>query len=83
MFQNLLNEGTFVKNMVARDVRSYFISKKQRRRIHMFKFAVAEVSAINTELSNSCKEKKKYQTDLPSKVKNEVGNMHSDMKHKR
>ena len=49
MFQNLLNEGTFVENMVARDVRSYFISKKQRRRIHMFKFAVAEVSAINTD----------------------------------
>ena len=34
---------------------------------------VAEVSANNTELKNSCKEKENYQIDLPSKVKGEVG----------
>ena len=33
----------------------------------------AEVSAINTELKKLCKEKKKYQIGLPSKVKDEVG----------
>ena len=34
---------------------------------------VAEVSAINTELKNLYNEKKKYQFDLPSKIKVEVG----------
>ena len=54
--------------MATRDVRSYFINKKAENNV-----TVAEVSAINTEIKNSCKEKKKYQIDLPSKVKNEVG----------
>ena len=33
---------------------------------------IAEVSAINTKCNNSSKEKKKYQIDLPLKVKDEV-----------
>ena len=31
------------------------------------------MSALITELKGSCKENKKYQIDLPSKVKDEVG----------
>ena len=31
------------------------------------------MSAINTKLKNSCKEKKKYQIHLPSKVRDGVG----------
>ena len=31
------------------------------------------MSATNTELKNSCKEKKKYQIDLIPKVKDDVG----------
>ena len=36
-------------------------------------FVNAEVSAINDELKNSCKEKKIYQIGLPSEVKDEAG----------
>ena len=34
---------------------------------------VDEVSTINSVIKNSCKEKKKYQIDLPSKVKGKLG----------
>ena len=68
--------------MTTRDIRSYFISKKAEKKDLQVQIpqlvkttdnvTVAEVSAVNTELKNSCKEKKKYQIDLPSKVKDEV-----------
>ena len=68
--------------MAIRDVHLYSISKKAKKKGSQVQIpqlvkssdnvTVAEVSAINTELKNSCKEKKKYQTDLPSKVKDEV-----------
>ena len=69
--------------MTTRDVRSCFIRKKAEKKESQFQIPqlvktsynvrVAEVSAFNTELKNSCKEKKKYQIDLPSKVKYKVG----------
>ena len=69
--------------MATRDVRSYFISKKTEEKDSQDQFpqlvktsgnpTVAEVSAINTKLKNSCKEKKNYQTDLLLKVKDKVG----------
>ena len=58
-----------MKNMATRDVRSYFISKKAEKKDSQVQIpqlvktsdnvAVAEVSVINNELKNSCKEKKK------------------------
>ena len=70
--------------MATRNIRLYFIiSKKAERKDSQVQISqlvktfdnvtVAQVSAINTELKNLCKEKKKYQIDLPSKVKDEVG----------
>ena len=69
--------------MATKDARSYFISKKAEKKDSQVQVpqlvktsdnvTVAEVSAINTELKNSCKEKKKYQINLPSKVKDKVG----------
>ena len=69
--------------MATRDVRSCFIRKKAEKKESQvqvpqlvktpYNVTVAEVSAINTELKNLCKEKKKYQIDLPSKVKYKVG----------
>ena len=68
--------------MTTKDVRSYCINKKAEKKDSQVQISrlvktsdnvtVAEVSPINTELKNSCKEKK-YQIDLPSKVKDEVG----------
>ena len=68
--------------MATRDARSYVANKKAEKKdsqvqiLQLVKTSnngtVAEVSAINTELKNSCKEKKKYQIDLPSKVKDQV-----------
>ena len=81
MFKNLLNEGTVAENMATRDVCSYFICKKAEKKdsqVHILQVVkisgnvtVAEVSAVNTKLKNSSKEK--YEIDLPSKVKNEFG----------
>ena len=69
--------------MATRDIRSYFESKKAEKKDLQVQVpqlvktsgnvTVAEVSAINTELKNSRKEEKKYQVDLPSKVKGKVG----------
>ena len=69
--------------MATRDVRSYFITKKAQKKDSEDEIpqlvktsdnvTIAEMSTINNELKNSCKEKKKYQTDLPSKVKDMTG----------
>ena len=56
--------------MATRDACWYFVSKKAEKKDLQVQIpqlvktsdnvAVAKVSAINTELKNSCKEKKKY-----------------------
>ena len=72
-------KALFVENMTTKDVRSYFLSKKAEKKDsqvqvpQLVKISDNFTAAINTELKNSCKEKKKYQIDLPSKVKEEVG----------
>ena len=69
--------------MATKDLCSCFISKKVEKKDSQVQIpelvqtsdnvTVPEVSAINTELQNLCKEKKKHQIDWPSKVKDEVG----------
>ena len=62
----MLNESTVVENIATRDVRSYFKQKAEKNdsQVHILQLVktsdnatVAEVSAINTELKNLCKEK--------------------------
>ena len=65
-FKTLLKEGTVAETMATRDVRSYFISEKAEKKDSQvripqlvktsYNVTVADVSAINTELKNSCKE---------------------------
>ena len=72
-----------MENITTRNVRWYFISKRAEKKDSQVQIAqlvrtsdnvsVTEVSVINIELKNLYKEKKKYQIDLLSKVKDEVG----------
>ena len=65
-FKNLINKGTVVENMAARDAHSYFIRKKAEKKDSQVQIpqlvntsdnvTVAEMSPINTEIKNSCKE---------------------------